>query len=219
MEPTARARRSDGRRTRAAILRTAAELASVEGLSGLSVGRLASELGMSKSAVFAHFGSMEALQLATIEAAARTYAAEIVQPALAEPPGIARLARLVDAFLSYSERHVFPGGCFFGTTIVEYGSRPGRLRDRLAQAHLEWIGVISRLLTEAQRDGDVEQGADVDQLAFEIASLLTTADWVYNLHEDAGALERGRRAVTDRLAGVLTDRARAARGRFAGWPG
>jgi AcrR family transcriptional regulator len=219
MEPTARARRSDGRRTRAAILRTAAGLASVEGLSGLSVGRLAAELGMSKSAVFAHFGSMETLQLATVELAARIYAAEIVQPALAQPPGIARLTRLIDAFLSYSERHVFPGGCFFGTTVVEYGSRPGRIRDRLAQAHLDWIGVISGLLTEAQRDGDVELSADVDQLAFEIGSLLTTADWLYNLHEDAGALERGRRAVMDRLGGVLTDRAHVARGRLAGWPG
>jgi AcrR family transcriptional regulator len=206
MEPTARAKRSDGRRTRDAILRTAADLASVDGLSGLSIGRLASELGMSKSAVFAHFGSMEALQLATIDLAAAIYAAEIVRPALAEPPGTARLTRLVDAFLSYSERHVFPGGCFFGTTIVEYGSRPGRLRDRLAKARLDWIGVISRLLTQAQRDGDVEPAADVDQLAFEIASLLTAADWAYNLHEDPEALERGRRAVMGRLERVLAPR-------------
>jgi AcrR family transcriptional regulator len=209
MEASARAERSDGRRTRDAILRKAADLASVEGLSGLTIGRLATELGMSKSGVFAHFGSMEELQLATIELAAGIYATEIVRPALREPPGAARLARLIDAFISYSERRVFPGGCFFGTTIVEFDSRPGRLRDRLARAQRDWIEVISGFLIEGRRVGDVEESADVGQLAFEISSVLTTADWLYNLHGDAEALARGRRAAMRTLSGALASPARA----------
>jgi AcrR family transcriptional regulator len=209
MEPTARAERSDGRRTRTAILRVAADLASIEGLSGLSIGRLASELGMSKSGVFAHFGSMEELQLATVEQAAGIYADEVIRPALREPPGLARLGRLVDAFVSYSRRHVFPGGCFFGTTLVEFGSRPGRLRDRLARGHHEWVGIIARFLADARREGDVEPSTDVEQLAFEIASLLTSADWLYNLHDDPGELERGRRAVLGRVEAALTEGGRA----------
>jgi AcrR family transcriptional regulator len=204
MKPTARARRSDGRRTRDAILRRAADLASVEGLGGLTIGGLAAELGMSKSGVFAHFGSMEELQLATIEVAAGIYAAEIVAPALREPPGATRVSALIEAFVSYSRRHVFAGGCFFGTTIVEYDSRPGRVRDRLARAHLDWNVVIVGLLREARQAGEVAEAADLDQLAFEIASVLTSADWLYNLHGDTEALDRGRRAALDRLQAALS---------------
>jgi AcrR family transcriptional regulator len=205
MKPTVRAEREDGKRTRATILKKATDLASVDGLGGLTVGRIAGELGMSKSGVFAHFGSMEELQLAAIETAAEIYRAEIVLPARQEPPGLSRVIGLIDAFLSYSRRRVFPGGCFFGTTIVEFDSRPGRLRERLARAHLDWVGTISRFLVEARHAGDIDADADIGQLAFEIASLLTTADWIYTLHDDPEALARGRRAVLRVLSGAVTD--------------
>lgn len=195
-----RAPRSDGERSRAAILNAAADLASIEGLAGLTIGRLADRLGMSKSGVFTHFGSKEELQLATIEAAQQTYAAEIVQPALGEPPGLRRVHALVEAFLSYSERRVFPGGCFFGTTIVEQASRPGRVRDRLARAYDDWVGVVALTLRQAQDAGELGTDADTEQLAFEIASLLTAGDWARVLHDDLAPLHRARRAVHQRLA-------------------
>jgi AcrR family transcriptional regulator len=201
----ARRMRPAGQRTRTAILRRAADLASTFGLGGLSIGKLASELGMSKSGVFAHFGSMEELQLATVELAADNYAAEIVQPALREPPGVGRLIALVDAFLSYSRRQVFPGGCFFRTTISEFESQPGQVRDRLARAHRDWITVITGTLEGAMETGDVDRGADTGQVAFEIAALLTAADLVYNLDHDGDALDRGRRAALRSLARVATD--------------
>ena len=205
MKPTVRADRSDGLRTRAAILRAAADLASVDGLGGLTIGRLATRLGMSKSGVFAHFGSIEELQLATIQLASDIYAAEIVQPALRQAPGIGRIVTLIDSFLSYSQRHVFPGGCFFAATLAEFDGRPGRLRDRLAQAHRDWIDTITMFLVQAQRAGDVQDDADVAQIAFEIAAALTSADIVFNLHDEPDALASGRRAALRGLDAVSTD--------------
>lgn len=122
-----------GQRTRAAILEEAARLATVESLEGLSIGGLAEVTGMSKSGLYAHFGSKEGLQLATIDAARESFVREVVSPALAAtPPGRGRLLALCERFLSYVERRVFPGGCFFVVTAAELGSRPGRIRDRVA---------------------------------------------------------------------------------------
>src|SRR5580698_7023263 len=103
---------SHGAATRQAILATAADLASVDGLDGLSIGRLASELSMSKSGLFAHFGSKQDLQLATIEEARERYVREVIEPSLAETASLRRLHALCDSFLSYLDRAVFPGGCF-----------------------------------------------------------------------------------------------------------
>src|SRR5271170_1309015 len=114
---------TNGARTRTAILQTAADLASVEGLDGLSIGRLASELAMSKSGLFAHFGSKEDLQLAAIEEARQRYVQEVITPALAAGSGITRLYALCEAFLSYIERGVFPGGCFFAAAVAEFDGK------------------------------------------------------------------------------------------------
>src|SRR5579862_5615789 len=108
-----RKRRSDGERSRNAILREAAQLATVEGLAGLSIARLAEAVGMSKSGLFAHFGSKEELQLATIETASAIFAVEVVEPAHDAPAGLPRLRALADRFLAHVEGRVFPGGCFF----------------------------------------------------------------------------------------------------------
>jgi AcrR family transcriptional regulator len=116
--------RADGERTRSAILRTAASLATVDGLEGLSIGHLAAATGMSKSGLYAHFGSKEELQLATVDEAERILTEEVVQPALAARPGLAQLAAACEAFFSYVERRVFPGGCFFAATALEMGGSP-----------------------------------------------------------------------------------------------
>src|SRR5205809_1967362 len=114
-----RRRRSDGERSRSAILREAGQLATVEGIGGLSIGRLAEAVGMSKSGLFAHFGSKEELQLATIEAATALYDEQVVDPALAAPTGIERLNGLVENFMQHVEAGVYPGGCFFASVIPE----------------------------------------------------------------------------------------------------
>src|SRR5215831_4534176 len=114
--------RADGERARAAILRAAASLATVDGLEGLSIGNLAAAIGMSKSGLYAHFGTKQELQLATVDEAERILTEEVVQPALAAPPGLGQLAAVCEAYFSYVERRVFPGGCFFVATALEMGT-------------------------------------------------------------------------------------------------
>ncbi|HEX8188504.1 MAG TPA: helix-turn-helix domain-containing protein, partial [Pyrinomonadaceae bacterium] len=126
------ARRAHGERTRQAILEAAVDIASEEGLEGLTIGRLAAELSMSKSGLFAHFGSKEELQLATVEAARDVFVREVVRPAFGAPRGLARLWQLCDVWLGYVRREVFRGGCFFAAAAAEFDGRPGAVRDRVA---------------------------------------------------------------------------------------
>ena len=140
--PRPRPRRSDGERTRRAILSAAASLATVDGLEGLSIGNLAAATRISKSGLYAHFGSKLELQLATVEEAERILDEEVVQPALAADPGLGQLAAACEAFLSYVERRVFPGGCFFAATSLEMGARPGPVRDRLAAVQSDFTALL-----------------------------------------------------------------------------
>ena len=146
-----RRRRSDGERSRSAILNEAAKLATVEGLSGLSIARLADAVGMSKSGLFAHFGSKEELQLATIETARDIFAAEVMEPALAEPTGIGQLRALSERFLDHVERKVFPGGCFFASVAMEMDTRPGPVRDKAFELVGEWSSQLVAAAEGARR--------------------------------------------------------------------
>ena len=139
--------RADGERTRAAILHAAASLATVEGLEGLSIGHLAAAIGMSKSGLYAHFGSKEELQLATVAEAERILQAEVIQPALAARPGLAQLAAACEAYFSYLQRRVFPGGCFFAATALEMGTRPGPVKDRVAAINSGFTALLVRSKT------------------------------------------------------------------------
>src|SRR6476661_7012426 len=130
--PNARQPRADGERTREAIVREAVSLATLDGLEGLSIGNLAHALDMSKSGIYAHFGSKEALQLATVDEAERIFRAEVIDPALAAAPGIAQLVAVCDAFFDYLVRRTFPGGCFFAGALLEMGTRPGPVKERVA---------------------------------------------------------------------------------------
>lgn len=181
--------------TRQAILERSAALSSVDGLDRLSIGRLADEVGMSKSGLFAHFRSKEDLQLATIEAAAATYVVEVIKPALAVPAGMGRLHRLCESFISYVERGVFPGGCFFAAAMAEFDARPGPIRDRIALAQRQWMEMLERTARDAQRLGELSQNADPAQLAFELESVMVTANWYFHLFGDRGQLERARMGV------------------------
>lgn len=194
-----RARRADGTRTRTRILRVAAELATIEGLEGLSLGRLAAATGMSKSGLYAHFGSKEELQLAVIDTARAIFRAEVVDPGLHGGEGAGLALRLCEAFLSYLERDVFPGGCFFASAAAELGSRRGRVHDAIARAQGEWMSLLVRALRSDRRRGDVAGDLEPADLAFELNALLVAANTAVQLHGDRAALARARRAVRRRL--------------------
>ncbi len=202
-EPVASAgprRRAPGERSRGLILNAAVRLASVEGLDGLSIGRLADEVGMPKSSVYVLFGSKEELQLATIHRARASFVREVIRPAAARQPGLERLDALAAAFLSYVERRVFPGGCFFVSAAAEVGARTGRVHDLVAQYQREWTDALRAEVHEAQARSQLGDDVDADQLAFEISSLLSGTNLAAVLHGDSVAIDRGRRAVRDRLA-------------------
>ena len=201
----ARGRAAQGERTRAAILRTAVDLASIEGLEGLTIGRLAAELTMSKSGLFAHFGSKEELQLATIEAAREIFIDEVVRPAMAESePGLGRLWCLCDRWIEYAQRGVFSGGCFFAAASSEFDGRPGPVRDRIAAVMQEWLGGLERGVREAQAEAHVDPKADARQLAFEFHAFGLGANWGFQLYGDLKAFTRAREAIRHRLQGVAT---------------
>jgi AcrR family transcriptional regulator len=193
-------RPTKGERTRTAILHEAARLATVEGLERLSIGGLAAETGMSKSGLYSHFGSKEELQLATVEAARASFIEEVVTPAIrATSPGSGRLLALCDGFLSYVERRVFPGGCFFVATSAELGSRPGPVHDRVAAYQRQWSELLRETAREAQAEGDLPADLDPDQLAFELGAVLAGTNIVAVLHSDDTAIERARRVIRRRL--------------------
>jgi AcrR family transcriptional regulator len=200
MDSTAETARK-GERTRAAILDEAARLATVEGLEGLSIGGLAAATGMSKSGLYSHFGSKEELQLATVDAARESFVREVVARASRLPDGRERLLALCEGFLSYVERRVFPGGCFFVVTSAELGSRPGVVHDRVAEYQRQWGDLLRATAREAGSKGELPEETDPDQLAFELGAILAGANIVAVLHSDDKAIARARQAIRRRLDG------------------
>jgi AcrR family transcriptional regulator len=199
-EPARKRRtRSDGERSYRAILDAAARLATLEGLEGISFGRVASEIGMSKSGLFSHFDSKQDLQLATIATAEAIYAAEVIEPATAVPEGLERLEQLCERYLSYVKRGVFPGGCFFASTAAEWDTRPGPIRDRVRAVLTGWDELLEANLRAAQRHGDLARDVDIAQLSFEINALLHEANGRYLLFRDPAALDHARTAINTRL--------------------
>jgi AcrR family transcriptional regulator len=196
----ARRRRSDGERSRNAILREAAQLATVEGIDGLSIGRLADAVGMSKSGLFAHFGSKEELQLATIETASALFDEQVVEPGLAAPTGVERLRELAERFLRHVEDDVFPGGCFFASVAAEMDTRPGPVRDLAVQVVGEWMGTLQLAAREAQAEGAIAASEDTDQLIFELDAYLLLANAQFVISRQQDPIERARRAIDRRLA-------------------
>ncbi|MEU3456158.1 TetR/AcrR family transcriptional regulator [Micromonospora sp. NPDC006766] len=189
---------------RSLILRRAADIASRNGLEGLSIGGLSGELGLSKSGLFGYFGSKEELQLATVRAAAQIFITEVVQPALSVPPGLGRVWLLCDSWLIYSQRRVFPGGCFFFTVAAEFEGRPGRVRDAVAAASLDWRRLVARTIEDARQLGQLIEGTDADQLAFELIAFMEAANSVSLLHDEAGAYQRARAAIQARMRPLAT---------------
>jgi AcrR family transcriptional regulator len=195
----ARKQRSDGERSRAAILNEAARLATVEGIGGLSLSRLADEVGMSKSGLFAHFGSKEELQLATIETADKIFDQQVLEAASTATGGLERLRSLVYAYLDYVQAGTFPGGCFFATVLVEVSMQPGAVRDRLLAFLQDWMGRLEAAIRDAKREGDIDKGEDAGQLAFELEAMLFLANTQFTVAQNPEPIKRARRAIARRL--------------------
>ena len=195
-----RRQRSDGERSRQTILRAAANLATTDGLEGISIGNLAAHIGMSKSGLYAHFGSKQELQLATVETAREIFDEEVVKPAQTTADPLDRLRALLEGFLSHLERRVFPGGCFFASTTAEFDTRPGPVRDRVADIQRGWVELIERMIREAQAAGSIGAGEDPSQLAFELHAYLLMGNIGFILYGDAVHLERARAAIASRLS-------------------
>ena len=191
--------RADGQRSRRTILDAAAKLATIEGLEGLSIGRLAAHIGMSKSGLYAHFGSKEELQLATIETASEIFSADVVAPAEQAPTPLAKIEALCEQFLSHVERRVFPGGCFFASAAAEFDTHPGAVKERIADFQRGWTDLLVQFVQEAQAAGELRD-EDPHQLAFELNGYLLMANTAFVLHGNAEAIARARSAVAARLA-------------------
>ena len=180
--------------TRQAILDRAADLASTEGLEGLTIGRLADEVRMSKSGLFAHFGSKQELQLATVDAAARRFVTNVVEPAQAAEAGLPRLRRYCELYLDHMERSAFPGGCFWSAAATEFDDRPGPVRDAIRGGVQAWLGELARQARAAGRP-------DAEQLAYELWAIGLGANAYRRLLGDDAAFERARHAIEQRLGG------------------
>jgi AcrR family transcriptional regulator len=195
-----RARRSDGEQSRTAILDAAARLATVEGIGGLSLARLAAAVGMSKSGLFAHFGSKEELQLATVETASYIFSAQVIEPAMTAGSGVERLRRLADGYLAYVQADTFPGGCFFASALAEVDMQPGPVRDRLTGFLADWLGRLETAARDAQADGAIDPAEDAAQIAFEVEAALLLANNQYVVTRTSEPVERARRAIERCLA-------------------
>jgi AcrR family transcriptional regulator len=181
-----------GEDTRAAILRHAVALTSVQGLDGLSIGRLAELSGLSKSGLFGHFGSKEALQQAVLEAVVEDFRTVVIVPALREPSGLARLQCLFDAWLAWAAGDDKVGGCPLLGASIELDDRPGELRNYLVEKQKAWLDCIRRMVAKAVADGELRGDLDPEQFAFEFNAIGLGFNFAHRLLDDATAPDRAR---------------------------
>jgi AcrR family transcriptional regulator len=177
------------------------DIASVEGLEGLTIGKLATELRISKSGLFAHFGSKEELQLAVVGEARDIFVEKVVRPAY-EYLGLKRLRALCENWVAYGEERVFPGGCFFSAASLEFDDRPGRVREKIVGLMKKWLGNLEQAARDAQLTGEIKRSADVRQLAFEIQALAMGSNWSSRLFHDPDVFRAVRKAILRRIEQV-----------------
>jgi AcrR family transcriptional regulator len=197
---------SKGEQTRDAILEGALKLASRVGFEGLSIGMLSEELRLSKSGLFAHFGSKESLMLRTLEYAAERFGEVIVKPALAAPRGEPRVRALFEGTLRWPERVPQPGGCIFVAAAVEFDDRPGPVRERVRAYWKERVAFFAGAVRRAIEAGDFRRDVDPDQFAFEVDGIIIAYHFGSRLLDDPKAAERARRAFDVLVAGARAPR-------------
>lgn len=181
--------------TRTRIIERALAVASAEGLEGLTIGRLAADLEMSKAGVIGHFGTKEALQLATLHAAVEKFRLRVPAQVIGASPGLERLTRAFGEWIDYMAGAEGHGGCFLASVATEYDGRPGPIRDAVLAATAGWSAYVTAELDAAVQAGELPAGADVDQLAFELNGVALATDQAIQLHRDPAAAGRGRQAV------------------------
>lgn len=185
-------RRARGMRSRAAVLERSVQLASREGLEGLTIGELAADLQVHKSSVFALFGSKEELQLATLAAARAILIEQVVAPGLTSEEGLARLKAIGEAWCDYLGSDVFAGGCFLCAASTEMDGRPGAVRDAVAAVMREWIAVLSANVEAAIAAGDLRADVDCAAMAFRLNALGMAANWQRQLLDDSSGIAHAR---------------------------
>ncbi|RLK59563.1 TetR/AcrR family transcriptional regulator [Actinokineospora cianjurensis] len=192
-------RHARGVHTRRVTLARAVDIATVDGLEGLTLGRLAAELQLSKSGIFAHFGSKEELQLATISFAEEVFTEHVLRPAFQAPRGRPRLLTLFDRWMDFSRARVFAGGCFFTAVMAEFDAREGRVYDVVVRWSRVWNELLARLISECVEEGHLPEGVDVDQLVFELSALGRAANHDSLLTRQDSHYDRATTAVRTRL--------------------
>jgi AcrR family transcriptional regulator len=186
--------------TRTTIVERALELGSLEGLEGLTIGRLADDIGMSKSGLIRHFGSKEGLQLAALGAAIELFQREIWDPVEDEQPGLVRLRAICAAWISYLERDLLPGGCFLTAAATEFDGREGAVRDATRKAWARWMRTLAAEARTAIDAGELPSSTDPEQVAFELNGIVMGLNNALQLHDDRTAPARARRAIDRVLA-------------------
>jgi AcrR family transcriptional regulator len=187
-------------RTRDVIVERAVDVASKEGLEGLTIGRLAADLEMSKAGLIGHFGSKERLQLAALEAAQERFRHEVWEPVEDQEPGLGRLRALGEAWVAYLEKPVFPGGCFFAAAATEFDDRGGPVREQLASGARRWRRRIERDALVAIDAGDLPPDTDTAQLATDLNGVMLSLNHDLMLLRDPEAPARARRAMARLLS-------------------
>ena len=188
-----------GADTREIILRRATDLASRIGLQGLSIGRLSREVGMSKSGLFAHFGSKEALQVETLRTAGEAFVDDVVRPAFKAPRGEPRIRAIFEGWVQWARSRQMKGGCIFVQASTEFDDQPGPIRDALEQQQRDWLDLVEESAQRARSEGHFRADADAEQFAFEFNALLMGYHHAHRMMRDAQAESRLHRAFTKLL--------------------
>jgi AcrR family transcriptional regulator len=192
--------KEDAARTRAAIVDRAVQTASVEGLEGVTIGRLADDLGMSKAGVIGHFGDKTTLQRAALHEARRIFTADVWERAEQQPEGLPRLRAICSAWIEHISHSPFPGGCFMCTAATEWDAREGELHDDVRDNWKLWLKVLARQARIAREQGDLHADADPDLIAFELNAIAMGLNQAIQLFGDRRAPARAKAAV-DRVLG------------------
>ncbi|MDY7084100.1 MAG: TetR/AcrR family transcriptional regulator [Actinomycetota bacterium] len=194
-----------GERTRVAVLDRALRLTTAAGLDGLSLSQVADALGVSKSGLFAHWRSKEALQLAVIEHARAQWTDQVIRPALREPRGVRQLWGVHNRRLDFYEAKILPGGCFFANAHFEFNARPGPVHDRLAAELRDWMRFLTGLAADGAALGELREGTDPGDLAYEVESVGVCAVMQVPVLGAGATFRHARRALLNHLRAVVTD--------------
>src|SRR5687768_4103980 len=189
-----------GEETRQRILDGALNLASTQGIEGVTIGELASALDLSKSGLFAHFRSKEALQIAVLHVAAERFTRLVIAPALKAPRGEPRVRALFERWLTWVNSEDIPGGCIFVTAAAELDDRPGPVREVLVQSQKDLLGTVAHAARIAVDEGHFQADLDLDQFAFELYAILLSFHHATRLMRDPRAKERAQRAFERLIA-------------------